>query len=94
MGKVFHVTVERLTLDVYEEAVRKITIHCNGELRAPFPSPIGSSRWATRITVEELQNAWARLQKFIALYPDGVFQWQSCESRGRWSSLHSLMPRN
>ena len=70
MGLNIH--VDGIDLDVYKEAIKQISVHRAGSLRAPLPGPIGNCRWTQEITKDELIGAWDRLHYFLECYPEGV----------------------
>ena len=78
MGLFIHVC--GLTLDVYKMAIEQSTVHKSGFLRAPLPSPVGHCQWSSEITQDELTGAWQRLQAFLANYPEGILDPNSCIS--------------
>lgn len=63
-------SVKGITADTYKRAVRDITIHRDGILRAPLPKGIGGCAFTDEMTDAEIEKAFARLEGFMAKNPE------------------------
>mmetsp|Transcript_106134 Transcript_106134/g.204283 ORF Transcript_106134/g.204283 Transcript_106134/m.204283 type:complete len:664 (+) Transcript_106134:86-2077(+) len=63
-------SVKGITADTYKRAVRDITIHRDGILRAPLPKGIGGCAFTDEMTDAEIDQAFARLEDFMAQNPE------------------------
>lgn len=57
----------------FRTAVREITVHRDGLLRAPMPAAIGACTYAHAIPDEAVDRAFARLEEFIADHPETLW---------------------
>ncbi|WP_152452993.1 Gfo/Idh/MocA family oxidoreductase [Microbulbifer sp. THAF38] len=65
-------SVKGLNLDVYKTALKQISIHRSGRLRAPLPAPLGRCTWVDEIKNKDLEKSWSSLQKRLAIHPELV----------------------
>lgn len=63
-------SIRGITAETYKRAVREITVHRDGILRAPLPRGIGACAYTDEITDEEVDAAFGELEAFMALHPD------------------------
>ena len=54
----------------YKQAVREITVHRDGILRAPLPLGIGECAYEDEITDDEVDLAFAELTRFMEKHPE------------------------
>ncbi|USD20080.1 iron-containing alcohol dehydrogenase [Microbulbifer variabilis] len=65
-------SVKGLSLDVYKTAIKQISIHRSGTLRAPLPAPLGRCIWVNKIKGKHLEGAWNSLQERLYYHPELV----------------------
>ncbi|WP_444959740.1 Gfo/Idh/MocA family oxidoreductase [Microbulbifer sp. VVAC002] len=63
-------SVKGLSLDVYKTAIKQISIHRSGTLRAPLPAPLGNCIWVNKIEANHLESAWYDLQERLTRHPE------------------------
>jgi len=62
-------SIEGITAETYKKAVRDITVHRDGILRAPLPLGIGGCAYVDEISDNEVEAAFSDLEKFMAKHP-------------------------
>jgi len=62
-------SVAGITADTYRRAVREITVHRDGLLRAPLPLGIGACAYADHISDDEVGRAFEALEVFMEQEP-------------------------
>ena len=62
-------SIAGITAATYKKARDEIVVHRDGLLRAPLPAGIGECRYVDEITDDEIEQAWARLEAFMADHP-------------------------
>jgi len=72
------ISVRGITAETYKQATREIIVHRDGFLRAPLPAGIGSCQYVDEFTDDEIEKAFAKLKKFLALHPDS--EWDPSKS--------------
>lgn len=63
-------SISGISAETYKRAVREITVHRDGLLRAPLPQGIGRCAYANDISDDEVDAAFARLEAFMAEHPE------------------------
>lgn len=63
-------SIKGITEDTYKRATREIIIHRDGILRAPLPRGIGSCVFVDSFTDEEIDAAFAKLERFMENHPE------------------------
>jgi len=63
-------SIKGITAETYKRAVREITVHRDGILRAPLPRGIGACAYTDEITDEQVEGAFGELEAFMADHPD------------------------
>lgn len=88
-------SVKGLNLDVYKTALKQISIHRSGTLRAPLPAPLGNCIWVDKIKSKHLERAWNNLQLRLAshhelvLDPDTIEDEEYLVETASISNIHS-----
>lgn len=62
-------SIAGITAETYKRAVREITVHRDGILRAPLPHGIGSCAYVDEITDAEVDQAFSKLSTFMEEHP-------------------------
>ena len=66
-------SIAGITAATYKKARDEIVVHRDGLLRAPLPAGIGECRYVDEITDEEIDQAFARLEAFMANHPQTIW---------------------
>lgn len=66
-------SIRGITAATYKKARDEIVVHRDGLLRAPLPQGIGSCAYVDEITDDEIDQAFARLETFIAQHPQTMW---------------------
>ena len=62
-------SIRGITADTYKRAAREITVHRDGILRAPLPNGIGKCAYTDHISDDDIERAFAKLERFIHHHP-------------------------
>lgn len=63
-------SIEGITADTYKRALKQITVHRDGLLRAPLPQGIGGCTYVDSISDQEVEQAFERLSVFMREHPE------------------------
>jgi len=63
-------SISGITAETYKRARDEIVVHRDGLLRAPMPKGIGVCEYIDEMTDDEIERAFARLERFIADHPE------------------------
>ncbi|MFA0813445.1 Gfo/Idh/MocA family oxidoreductase [Microbulbifer epialgicus] len=77
--------VKGLSLDVYKTAMKQISIHRSGTLRAPLPAPLGNCIWVNKIKKKYLERAWTKLQTMLVHHPELILDPDTVEEEEYFS---------
>ena len=66
-------SIKGITAKTYKRARDEIVVHRDGLLRAPLPHGIGQCEYATAMSDEEIEGAFARLEAFIHEHPSACW---------------------
>lgn len=62
-------SISGITAATYKKARDEITVHRDGILRAPLPAGIGACAYVDSMTDDEIERAFARLERFMEAHP-------------------------
>jgi 3-dehydroquinate synthetase len=63
-------SIRGISAATYTRARDEITVHRDGLLRAPLPAGIGCCRYVDSMSDDEIDAAFARLERFMAAHPE------------------------
>ena len=63
-------SISGITAATYKKARDEIIVHRDGLLRAPLPASVGSCVYVDEITDDEIDKAFARLERFMDAHPE------------------------